>query len=160
MLGLIYNFFLGALSIYGAVLFCGWVTSRRWHLVVKIIVLLVIASVAVSGVGLIVGGTPDDLRVLTELFASFGAIVVATNLLRRNDRNAWLRYGVPIALLIFMAITWIEQIRVINYGGPGSVIVPLSGNATSPPANSQQTVNPNCSDTGLSVYQRQQLGCP
>jgi len=112
------NAVLGGFSIYGAVLLGRWVIGRGWHWVGKFIALLFVASLVVSGVSLVLGGAPDDLRIFTELLASAGAIVAATSLLARRGarRNPWVQYGVPVALLVFLALTWREQISDLRHG--------------------------------------------
>lgn len=129
-----HNFVLGGFSIYGAALLGRWVLGRGWHWAGKLIALLFVASLVVSGLSLMLGGTPDDLRIFTELLASAGSIIAAGNMLssRGVRRNPWAQYGIPIALLVFLAWTWREQINDVRHGNITVPTVPVNAGMPSP----------------------------
>jgi hypothetical protein len=140
MLESIHQCVLGAFSVYGAILLGRWILGRGWHWAWKFVTLVFVASLVVSGASLMVGGTPDDLRIFTEILASAGAVIAAGNMLARRGvrRSAWAQYGVPIALLVFLVVTWREQIQDLRHGTIEMPTIPIS----SPPVSAQTTASP------------------
>lgn len=138
MLESIYHLILGGFAVVGAALWGKYVLSKKWHWAGKAIGLTVAASGLMSGYMLLMG-VPSDLRILTEIMGTAGAVFIASNLVtaKGNKKSPWVQYGIPLAIVFFLGVTWAEQIGKLATGqytmpAPTSVTAPMvpSGPAT------------------------------
>ncbi|MBI5794260.1 hypothetical protein HZA87_04235 [Candidatus Uhrbacteria bacterium] len=156
-----YNLLLFTLAIWGAIRFGIFVVGRPWHWGVKA-VSFVFVGVAIGGyVKYMQGGPKTDLRVVTELCATAGAIF-ASEWLFRHVSGGWGRTGIVVTTGVFLAITWTQTAdRLV---GAVPAVPSIMANvfpfpAQVPPAQDEGEDRDLCDDTGISPYQREQLGC-
>ena len=173
MFEMLHAFSLGVFALYGAVLLGRWVIARSWHWAAKFVVLVFVAGLVASAESLVLGAPADDLRIFTELLASAGAIAAAPSALtsRVARRNRWIQFGVPAAVLIFLAWTWREQIGQLRDGtlfatmaihapAPTSAAPPAGTHSSTAATAPRLDKSLLCADPGLSPRARQVLNCP
>ena len=157
----LYNCALGALAGLGAIFAGPWVLRSGWHWAAKLIVFGMLGVMLYQSWALIMGGPGSDLRIVTELLASYGGITAASRIVQRPG-NPWVQYGIPALLVIFLTVTWWEQIERFQDGGARAFVGDQVTPDQAQPASQPQEATPrkNFCDENISVYQREQLGCP
>ncbi|NQV89127.1 MAG: hypothetical protein HQ488_02290 [Parcubacteria group bacterium] len=132
MLEWIYHLILGGFAVVGAALWGKYVLSKKWHLAGKAIGLTVAASGLLSG-WMLLTGVPSDLRILTEIFGTAGAVFTASKLVtaKGNKKSPWIQYGLPLTIVFFLGITWAEQIGKLATGQYTMPVNPTGTTASS-----------------------------
>ncbi|MFA4845199.1 MAG: hypothetical protein WC654_01425 [Patescibacteria group bacterium] len=159
----IYNLLLFALAIWGAVRFGAFVIGRSWHWVVKAIVILMVTFAIWGYVGYMAGGAKTDLRIVTELCATAGAIFGAEWLFR-HVRNGWGRAGIVVVTSVFLAVTWTQtadRLVGIAQAVPSAVVSQPASPVQAPATDTANSGSrKDICDENISFYQREQLNCP
>lgn len=157
---LLYNIALFVLAGVGCVFAAPQIVKNGWHWAVKITVLSLLGAASCQGVTLITGGPGSDLRIVTELLASYGGITAASRIVQRPG-NPWVQFGVPALLVIFLTITWWELIERFQGGGVQAFVSEQLTSEPLPSSESQEAPPHKsiCDEENLSQYQRDKL-CP
>ena len=160
---LLYNIALFVLAGLGCIFAGPQVVRSGWHWAAKLIVLLLLGGAFYQSISLITGGPGSDLRIVTELLASYGGITAASRIVQRPG-NHWVQYGVPVLLVIFLTITWWEQIERFRDGGArafvGEETIPDEVQPTSQSEPQETDPRKSICYQEISPYQREQLNCP
>ena len=158
----LYNLLLGLFSIGGSVRFAQWLIKRKktewWQ---KGLGLVFAGFMLVAGLDLMSGAPATDLRILSEIFGTAGAVIAAQWLFTRPSirANNWAQAGVALFFICFLTVTWWEQIDAVRSGTfvvPTSISAPVSSAPSSVSTASQlcfTTPPPPPEDARI-------LGCP
>lgn len=159
MLESIYNLALLALAIVGALRTGAWVTGQRWQWHWKAMAFIAVTGAVLGFVQQIGGGPKSDLRIVTEVLASAGAIFVLEFAFRRVADNRWRAVFVATAG-VFLFVTWTQSvdraIGTVKAAGSGVTTTPISA----VPVESASDIDPLCEDPNVSFRRRKMLDCP
>ncbi|TAL50985.1 hypothetical protein EPN81_01265 [Patescibacteria group bacterium] len=109
MLESMYNMVLFVLAIVGALRAGSWVVGRGWQWYWKAAAMVVVAAAVLGFAQQIHNGSKTDLRIVTEVLASLGAIMALEFSFRHVRDNRW-RAALVAMAGVFLFVTWTESI--------------------------------------------------
>ncbi|MCR4314431.1 MAG: hypothetical protein NUV84_04260, partial [Candidatus Uhrbacteria bacterium] len=166
MLESLYNVILFALAIVGALRAGAWITRRDWQWYWKVVAGLVVASAIGDFLHQLGGGPKSDLRIVTEVLASVGAIFALEFAFRRVADNRWRAVFVALAG-VFLFVTWTESVDramgTVKAVAPAAISAPAATFVPTPAATSTRSpsgVDPMCGNPHTTYEQYLILPCP
>ncbi len=154
----VYHLILGAFALVGAALWGKFILSKKRNWIAAAVGLSIAATGLLSG-WMLLTNRPTEMRFLTELMGTAGAVFVAFKIVtaKGNKKNPWVQYGIPLAIIVFLGVTWQEQIgKMVS----GQYSLPAAASSAAPASNASSAPGPTKKECDeLPEMFRKDFGC-